>query len=198
MDINSIDYSKIEISNIKKFLTNDGHFCYIKYNNDKLYVELPVSTVTFNVDLNKDKNILSLNLNKNNESLSTFNENIKQMAINRVYDKNVYNYTPTTVLNEFYCNPHKIAKNGKKYEDVLKLKILKNKLRCDVSELPHGCKIKTVIDVFGLWFSNNSFGPYYTVVDIEIIETLQKKINKPEFIESEENDIDLSNCCLLK
>jgi hypothetical protein len=174
--IKDLDFNKIKFTVIKK----DALKCYINYNDkDKLDVEFPISSVTFNVDFSYNRPNLSINLI--DHELIEFNSKLQNLIVENVFknSKKIYGTQRTReALQELYCNPQKFAPAGKKYYDLLQLKINKNMVKTD--SLSKGDKVKLTVQVSGLWFSETSFGPYLNVISIE--KDIKKKI---EFVDSD-------------
>jgi hypothetical protein len=178
----NIDFEKITISKAYNFKNINGKYCHINYLDNYLEFDLNAA-VAFNVNFNYPKPNLFIYLNKNT---TTFNKNIKDTLVKLVeaesrtiFGKNL----DSTVLSEFYCDPHKNIQKGKKFLDVLKLKI-----NCaGINELFRNTRVNLKVHISGMWFSENSFGPYLNVTEIEVLENLHKSL----FIEEPESEIDL-------
>jgi len=176
--MNQINFEHITISKPKPFKNINGKYCFINYQNDKLLIDLPVSTVTFDVNLKFDKPNLFINLA--NPMLMSFNESLKKTLVQLVYNAGIYTYTHE-ILTDFYVNPHKVVHSKKKFSDTLKLKL------AAPVELCRGNQIKGTVHVSGMWFSENSFGPYLNITDVEVVNTPIKSF----FIEESDSEIEM-------
>ena len=122
-----------------------------KYTSfDKILIEFPISTVSYH---SGDNLFIYLNT-----FTSKFVSDLKETLIKQVYDRGVYKVSKQT-LSEFYVNPHKNIK----YRDVLKLKNYNQEF------LKKGTRIKITTAITGMWFSENSFGPYISIDSLEVI-----------------------------
>ena len=177
--LNTIEFTKIKLAIVKKELTK----CYINYSvpkDNKLIIALPVSTVAFDVDFSYNRPNISINLV--DQELIDFNSHLKNFIIESVYknSKKIYGAQKTMeALSELYCNPHKSAPVGKKYTDLMQLKINKNSLP-ELNFLNKKSKVALTVHISGLWFSEKSFGPYINVIGIEAPE-----IKKCDFVDSD-------------
>jgi hypothetical protein len=174
--IKDLDFNLIKFSVVKK----DTVKCYINYGKNKLDVEFPVSKVAFNVDFSYNRPNLSITLTE--FELINFNNTLDQLIIESVYknSKLIYGTQKTMeALEELYCSPHKIAPTGKKYYDLLQLKVNKNFVMSGC--LNKNDRVKLLVQISGLWFSETSFGPYLNVIGVEK-EGTTKKV---DFIESD-------------
>lgn len=182
----NIVFDGIQVGKINYYKSNDGKFCFIKYFGTKLIVNLPVSIITFDVDFSYTKPNVFIYLNDN--KLIEFNNNIKELIVKHVFDNSVdiYGHQKTMEsLSEFYSNPHKVSKTKNSFSDLLKLK-----LKCQVNEnLPKRTKVKLSVEISGIWFSQSSFGPYYDIVDLEVVTDSQKKC----LIVQDNSDSDVEN-----
>ena len=176
--MDQINFDHVTISKAKPFKNINGKYCFINYQNDKLLIDLPVSTVTFDVNLNFDKPNLFINLT--NSEVISFNENLKDKLVKLVYNAGIYTYSHE-VLTDFYVNPHKVVQSKKKFTDTLKLKL------AAPVELSRGNQIIGTIHISGMWFSENSFGPYFNITDIEVINTPIKSL----FLEESDSEIEV-------
>ena len=181
MEINDINLENVYFSKIYNYNTNDGKFCHISYNNDNFKVKLPTSTVVNNVDTSQHRPSVLINFNNN---IHHFNENLKNVIIDHVYkNSNVIFGTQKSIeaIRESYCNPHKKILVKNKYYDSLKLKLLVKK-----DDLSRFSKAQFTIVISGLWFSKDSFGPYYDISDYSVIEL--PKIKKSLFVEDSSDE----------
>ena len=176
--MDQINFDNVTISKAKPFKNINGKYCFINYQGDKLLIDLPVSTVTFDVNLSFDKPNIFINLT--NPVLSSFNDNLKQTLVKLVYNAGIYTYSHDA-LTDFYVNPHKTAQSKKKFTDTLKLKL------ATPVELCRGNQIKGTLHVSGMWFSENSFGPYLNITDIEVVNTPVKSL----FLEESDSEVEM-------
>lgn len=176
--------NNIRVGRLNNYKNNSGKFCFINYfhddndlskdlsadntkfnlikNEDKLIINLPKSRVAFDTNLDYDKPNLFINLN--NKDLISFNNSLKDIIINSVYNINLYGKDLET-LAKFYNDPIQIKqKTGKK---LLKLKILKQRLASPIDILQKGSMVNLNIHVSGIWFNGENFGPYYNIVDLK-------------------------------
>ena len=166
-----MDFSKytgsINFSNIKKFKTNDGKYCLIDYDSKHFHVELPHNIVAYDVDMSVNRPNVFVYLN--DTKLSDFNDLIKKEIVNYVFNNSFSIYgTFKTVeeLEQCYSNPKKIKKNKNSFSNILKLKLAnKNGLE----QITRNSRVKMIVDISGVWFSDQSFGPYYDIIQLDVI-----------------------------
>jgi len=104
-----------------------------------------------------------------NTKIKTFFDNLKDLIVKDVYSMSILIYgfqKSKQVLNEFYCNPYNYDFN---------LLRIKNDLIKDIS-------FSAQVNIIGIWISDKSFGPYFTLDNIDPI----KYDNK--FIESDDDN----------
>ena len=171
----------ITFSKVYNYKNVDGKFCYINLNNDYFYVNLPTSKVIFDVDYSYNKPTLVISLTDKN--LIEFIDNFKKIVIDFVYHncKQIFGVQKSlSALEEFYCSP--VKKSLKHFADTLKLKLLNKK----INPLMRNTKIDITLHISGLWFNSDSFGPYFDVMDLTLIELpFTPKKNIYSFIEEE-------------
>ena len=176
----------IKFSKIFNYNKNDGKFCYVNDDKQNMIVSLPTSKVTFDVDYNYNRPNLIINLTDSNliEFINVFNK----LAIEHVYrnSREIYGFQKShESLEEFYCNPHKKCLAKKNFTDTLKLKLLNKK----INPLMRNTKVDIILHISGLWFSSDSFGPYFDIMDITLIELpFKKKINVYSFINEDSEE----------
>ena len=176
-----IEFNKLTISKCTPFKNINGKYCFINYDGGKLIVKLPVlSTVLFDINLNYPKPNLFINLT--NPQLIGFNELLKNALITHVFEHKIYGHTPMEILDGYYVNPHKMIQSKKKIADTLKLKLGKS------MSLSRGDQINGSIHISGMWFNENSFGPYFNIDTVEVVDGPVKSLfvettNKPLFVE---------------
>jgi len=104
-----------------------------------------------------------------NTKIKTFFDNLKDIIVKDIYSMSILIYgfqKSKQVLNEFYCNPYNYDFN---------LLRIKNDLIKDIS-------FSAQVNIIGIWISDKSFGPYFTLDNIDPI----KYDNK--FIESDDDN----------
>jgi hypothetical protein len=170
----SIDLSTFSLSKLREFKNIGGKFCFI---NPELIVDFPVSTVKYNVNFEENKPTLVVNFT--NKYLVSFIESLKTKVIDLVYNKKIYN-VPKETLSEFYVSPIKSFKN----KDFIKLKLLHSELKT----VSKGMRVKPKVHISGMWFAESSFGCYFNVLNLEIIEN----VKKPLFLEDSESEIEIN------
>jgi len=173
----------IVFSKVYNYKNVDGKFCYINLINDYYVINLPTSKVIFDVDYSCNKPTLVISLT--DKKLIEFIDEFKKTVINHVYHncKQIFGVQKSlSALEEFYCNPVKKSLTKKYFADTLKLKLLNQK----INPLMRNTKIDIVLHISGIWFSNDSFGPYFDVMDLTLIELpFTPKKNIYSFIDEE-------------
>ena len=157
----------IVFSKIYDYKSNDGKFCYVNENEKNFIINLPTSKVIFDVDYTFNRPTLTIGLV--DAGLIEFIDAFGKEVINYVYQnsKKIYNTQKSlNSLEEFYCSPHKKSLAKKNYTDTLKMKLLNQK----INPLSRNTKIDIVLHISGIWFSNDSFGPYFDVMDLTLVE----------------------------
>ena len=104
-----------------------------------------------------------------NTKIKTFFENLKDQIVKDIYSisKELYGFQKSKqVLNEFYCNPYNYDFN------VLRIK----------NDLIKGISFSGQLNVIGIWISDKSFGPYFTLDNVDSIKYNNK------FIESDDDN----------
>ena len=172
--MDSIDFSTFSLSKLRDFKTINGKFCFI---NPSLTVDFPVSTVKYDVNFEENKPTLVVNFT--NKYLISFTESLKSRVIDLVYNKKIYNVSKET-LNEFYVSPVKLIKN----KEFIKLKMIFR----EIKTVSKGMRVKPKVHVSGMWFSESSFGCYFNVVNLDLIEN----VKKPLFLEDSESEIEIN------
>ena len=80
-------------------------------------------------------------------------------------------YKTIETLTDCYCNPHKITQINTVYTDLLKMKI-----NCETTEnLSKGTKVNLSVHISGMWFGESSYGPYFNIIAINVIEVPKKE-----------------------
>ncbi len=146
----------INFSKVYNYKNNDGKFCYINKPDHPFTIDIPVSSVAFNVESNK------LVLNLIDPDFIDFVDQFNKMAIDYVYNKAKYIYGDWKTMDEIeksYINPMKKAKYTS-----LKLKLNFKK----TEPLVRNTKVSVKLHISGLWFSNDIFGPYFDVMDFDV------------------------------
>jgi len=187
--MDSLDFNKISISKAYNFKNINGKYCHVNYNEipdntGKLEFET-TGTIAFDVNKSYPKPNLFIYINKD---LEEFENSLKKRLTQLVSNNSNYiygEYLDLSVCSDFYCSPHKTIQKGKKMLDVLKLKIISNENI--PPELSRNKVVKLKVHVSGMWFSENSFGPYFNVNEFEILE----KEKKSYFLEDPDSEIDL-------
>ena len=80
-------------------------------------------------------------------------------------------YKTIETLTDCYCNPHKITQVNTVYTDLLKMKI-----NCEGESLLKGTKVNLSVHISGMWFSESSYGPYFNVIGIDVINVPKKEL----------------------
>ena len=104
-----------------------------------------------------------------NTKIKIFFENLKDLVVKDAYSisKVLYGFQKSKqVLNEFYCNPYNYDFN------LLRIK----------NDLIKGISFSGQINIIGIWISDKSFGPYFTLDNIDSIKYNNK------FIESDDDN----------
>ena len=110
------------------------------------------------------------------------NKKLKIFYFNEPYwsgYKKIYNVSKET-LGEFYVSPIKLIKN----KEFIKLKLIHSELKT----VSKGMRVKCKVHISGMWFSESSFGCYFNVLNLEIIEN----VKKPLFLEDSESEIEIN------
>ena len=158
--MDSTNLENVVLSKLYPFKNTDGQYCFINYHgsDNKLIIngEAEVAYDTKN-------GVLMLNINKKSfcKNFFTFLDSLKETLVNIVCDKGIYGNISLQTLSEFYVSPHKISKNGK---DLLKCK-------CN-GLFDRKTKVMVDIHISGMWFGKSSFGPYFTITQIEKVQTI--------------------------
>jgi hypothetical protein len=182
--MDSLDFNKVSISKAYNFKNINGKYCHINYDETKLEFEI-TGTIAFDVNKNYPKPNLFIYLTK---EIEEFENSLKKRLTQLVSNNSKYiygEYLDLAVSSDFYCSPHKTIQKGKKFLDVLKLKIILNENIPE--ELPRNKLVKMKVHVSGMWFAENSYGPYFNVTNIEVLE----KEKKSYFLEDPDSEIDL-------
>ena len=182
-----IQFDNVRLSKIKPFAVNKGKYCFINYNNNNDNSKLIINTmgiIAFDVNFNYPRPNVFINMESN---LTTFTDNLKTVLVKNVHSnvKEIFgSYKTIESLSDFYCNPCKIIEVNKTFTDLLKLK-----LNCEYSgELLKGCIVNLTIHVSGMWFSDTSYGPYFNINEISLIELPEKEISM--FLENDDDSDD--------
>jgi hypothetical protein len=170
MDFNTVNPEFILFSDVRKFKTNDGRYCLTMYGdvNDRkpFQVEFPYNIVAYDVDLTVNRPNVFVYLN--DQKLSDFNDKIKDRVVEYVFknSNNIYGIQKSMEeLESSYSNPKKVKKNKKSFSNMLKLKLSVN----GVESLARKTRVKLLVDISGIWFSEDTFGPYYDIAKIDTI-----------------------------
>jgi hypothetical protein len=141
----------ITFSNKERFKNIPGYYCNIFYNLLPFSIEIK-GTVVFDVKMDVNKPNVFIYLN---QSTGSFMEELDSKL---------------SIFEGNYVSPRKVLKNKKKFIDVLKLKLL------DFSEkeILRGTQINMCIHISGIWFSENSYGPYLNITSIKKIEIIRE------------------------
>jgi hypothetical protein len=175
----SIEFDHISLSKKCPFKNISGYYCFINYYDSRLIIDLPESNVVFDVNTTYTKPNLFIELN--NKDLLYFNEKLKTTLLKLVYETGMYQLS-IDQLDGYYVNPYKNIQFKKKYIDSLKIKM------AIPQEIYRGNKIKGKLHISGMWFGENSFGPYMNLSDIEVIN---KKVI-PLFLEESDSELELN------
>jgi len=185
--LNNVEFENITFSKVNNFKTNDGKFCYLNCLNENLIVNFPETTVAFNVNMSFEKPKLLIHTNP---QITSFNEKIKELITEYVYNnsKHIYQTQKSKeTLSEFYCNPLKTFQIKSKFVDVLQLKMF-----CESPDLKYNTKVSLSVHVSGVWFSQQSFGPYYSVIGVNVLQSPPKKVKSFLFIEEPESETEIN------
>jgi hypothetical protein len=159
-----IKFENIVLSKLYPFKNTDGQYCFINYRGGDTK-EVMIDNNNSEVAYDTKNGIVMLNINQkgftNIPSFFSFLDKLKENLINLVYEKGVYGNISLQTLSEFYVSPHKVSKNGK---DLLKCK-------CN-GLFDRKTKVKVSIHISGMWFGQSSFGPYFTITQIEKIQNV--------------------------
>ena len=172
----NILFDQIRISKIHNFKVNKGKYCFVNYPN-KLIVDIS-GTIAFDVDYSYNRPNIFININK--DTLDFVND-VKTSLVKNVHMsvKDIFGtYKTIETLTDCYCNPHKITQVNTVYTDLLKMKI-----NCEGESLLKGTKVNLSVHISGMWFSESSYGPYFNVIGIDVIN-----VPKKEFIFLDDSD----------
>jgi hypothetical protein len=165
-----------KLSKPRNFKNIEGQYCFV---NDPLQFTFH-GTVVFDVDTNNPKpNIFIYNTKSVEEQL----EKIKDSFINQVHSQRFFNVSKEN-LQEYYVNPIKKVKKGKKLVEAVKLKLATFK-----EPILKKTKVCLEISISSIWMSIKAFGVYLNVVNVNIPENPKKCL----LLESDsESEIDLN------
>lgn len=163
-----------KLSKPRNFKNIDGSYAFV---NPPITINFE-STVLFDVKFNENKPVLFIN---NTKTIDDQLETIKNNVINEVSKNRFYNFSKET-LKDYYVNPVKKVKKGKKLIESVKLKISDP----EINSLFKKTKVNLEVSVSSIWLNERSFGIYLNVVKVNTFE------NKCLLLDSDcESEIDL-------